>query len=206
MIKFLSTWIGQIAISVIIVSIFEMLIPSGNLKKYIKVILSVYIIYCMISPFTNNKKLFNFEDINLDKYLENTKNKGIASQESMDQRLEQLYIEELKKNIENKVNENGYEILKCKIDATLNNNSANAGIHNINLLIKKRQNCNNKIDISAKYCPECGTEQPEEEVHEVEVVNDEETVNPENGAEEASDEAEEAVKDAVEEKEEDKNE
>lgn len=146
MIKFLSTWIGQITISVIIVSIFEMVLPSGNIKKYIKVILSVYIIYCMISPFVNNKKLFDFEDINLDKYLENTAIQCTTSQECMDKRLEQLYIEELKKNIESKVNENGYEIVKCKIDATLNNNSANAGIHNINLLIKKSQNCNIKID------------------------------------------------------------
>lgn len=72
--------------------------------------------------------------------------------------------------------------------------------------MKQCVNCKNKIDKNAKFCPECGTEQPEEVVHEVEVVdNDEETVNPENSAEEASDEAEEAVKDAVEEKE-DKNE
>ena len=73
--------------------------------------------------------------------------------------------------------------------------------------LKQCENCKNKIDKNAKFCPECGTEQPEEVVHEVEVVdNDEETVNPENSAEEASDEAEEAVEDAVEEKEEDKNE
>ena len=69
------------------------------------------------------------------------------------------------------------------------------------------ENCHTEIDISVKFCPSCGTEQPEEVVHEVEVVdNDEETVNPENSDEEASDEAEEAVEDAVEEKEEDKNE
>ena len=73
--------------------------------------------------------------------------------------------------------------------------------------LKQCENCKNKIDKNAKFCPECGTEQPEEVVHEVEVVdNDEETVNPENSDEEASDEAEEAVEDAVEEKEEDKNE
>lgn len=146
MIKFLSTWIGQIAISVIIVSIFEMILPSGNLKKYIKVVLGVYIIYCMISPFVNNKKLFDLEDINLDKYLENTASQSTVSQESMDKRLEQLYIEELKKNIEAKVNENGYEIIKCKIDATLNNKNSNAGIHNINLVIKEKQNSNIEID------------------------------------------------------------
>ena len=72
--------------------------------------------------------------------------------------------------------------------------------------LKQCENCKNKIDKNAKFCPECGAEQPEEVVHEVEVVdNDEETVNPENDAEEVADEAEEAVEDAVEEKE-DKNE
>ena len=73
--------------------------------------------------------------------------------------------------------------------------------------LKQCDNCKNKIDKNAKFCPECGAEQPEEVVHEVEVVdNDEETVNPENDAEEVADEAEKAVEDAVKEKEEDKNE
>ena len=57
-----------------------------------------------------------------------------------------MYIEELKKNIEAKLNENGYEIIKCKIDATLNNKNSNAGIHNINLIIKEKQNSNIEID------------------------------------------------------------
>ena len=69
--------------------------------------------------------------------------------------------------------------------------------------LKQCENCKNKIDKNAKFCPECGAEQPEEVVHEVEVVdNEEETVNPEDGAEEV----EETVEDAVKEKEEDKNE
>ena len=62
-------------------------------------------------------------------------------------------------------------------------------------------NCKNKIEKNAKFCPECGTEQPEEEVHEVEVVEDEETVNPENNVEEVADETEKTVEDVVEEKE-----
>ena len=58
-----------------------------------------------------------------------------------------------------------------------------------------------------KFCPECGTEQPEIVVHEVEVVdNDEDTVNPENDAEEVADEAEETVEETVEENKDDKTE
>lgn len=46
--------------------------------------------------------------------------------------------------------------------------------------LKQCENCKNKIERSAKFCPECGAEQPEEEVHEVEVVDGEDEVSPEN--------------------------
>ena len=45
MIEFLSKWIEGIAIAVIIASIFEMILPNGNVKKYVKVILSIYIVF-----------------------------------------------------------------------------------------------------------------------------------------------------------------
>lgn len=50
--------------------------------------------------------------------------------------------------------------------------------------MKQCINCKNKIEKNAKFCPECGAEQPVEEVHEVEVVdNGEDEVSPENGKE-----------------------
>ena len=53
--------------------------------------------------------------------------------------------------------------------------------------LKQCDSCKNKIDRSAKFCPECGAEQPVEEVHEAEVVDQgEEEVNPENEEEENS--------------------
>lgn len=53
--------------------------------------------------------------------------------------------------------------------------------------LKQCDSCKNKIDRSAKFCPECGAEQPIEEVHEAEVVDQgEEEVNPENEEEENS--------------------
>ena len=99
MIKFLSNWIGQIAIAVIIVSIFEMVLPKGNLKKYIKVVLGIYVIYCLISPFVNKSKLFDLDNINIEKYTTSNIIQSSINQESMDERLEKLYIEELEKNI-----------------------------------------------------------------------------------------------------------
>ena len=71
MINFLSNWIEQIAIAVIIVSIFELILPKGNLKKYIKVVLGIYIIFCMISPFVNSSALYDIGNIDLEKYTQN---------------------------------------------------------------------------------------------------------------------------------------
>ena len=39
MIDFLSNWVEQITIGVVIAGIFELILPKGNIKKYIKVVI-----------------------------------------------------------------------------------------------------------------------------------------------------------------------
>ena len=146
MINFLSGWIEQISISVIIVSIFEMIIPKGNIKKYIKIVLGIYITYCIIAPFVNSGKLFDLDEKKLNKMIQSDEKQTNVNQETMDKRLEKLYIQELEKNIKSKLNELGYEISKCKIDANLQSNSENPGIHKIKLTIKKSKNQNINIE------------------------------------------------------------
>ena len=151
MISFLKNWIEQIVISVIIVSIFELLIPNGKIKKYIKVVLGIYIIFCIISPFVNSTELYNISEINLDEYIQNmTKTETVVNQESMDLRLQNLYIEEMKKDISKRVEDAGYKLSKCDIDADLNNSSENAGIHSIGLTLSRKNIEKVEIDFSNK--------------------------------------------------------
>ena len=66
--------------------------------------------------------------------------------------------------------------------------------------LKQCANCKNKIEKNAKFCPECGAEQPEEEVHEVEVIEGEDDVKPENLDEDVKEDiAEEVVEEDKEE-------
>lgn len=153
MINFLSNWIEQIAISVIIVSVFELLLPNGNLKKYIKVILGIYVIFCIISPFVNSSALYDLGEIDLEDYVENvSKSETTINQESMDNRLQELYIEQLKENIRKKVEEEGYQMDKCNIDADLNTTSDNPGIHSIHLVLNQNKKIGNieKVEIGTK--------------------------------------------------------
>ena len=79
MINFLSGWIEQISVSVIIVSIFEMIIPKGNIKKYIEIILGIYITYCIIAPFVNSGQLFDLDEKKLNKMMQSDKKQTIKT-------------------------------------------------------------------------------------------------------------------------------
>lgn len=143
MIHFLSSWVEQMAIGIAIISIFEMILPNGKLKKYVKMILGVYVIFNIISPFVNSDALYNFSEESIENYTQNLiTNSSNINQESMDRRLEILYIEQIETNIANKVGELGYDTEKCKVEAVLNSKNTNSGINKINLIVKEKQNEN----------------------------------------------------------------
>ena len=62
MISFFSSWIEQIIVAIIIVVVFEMLIPNTTNKKYIEVILGVFVIYSIIAPILSDSKKINFNN------------------------------------------------------------------------------------------------------------------------------------------------
>lgn len=144
MISFIRSWAEQVIVAVIIASIIEMILPENKNKKYIKMIIGMYILFNIISPIIKNNNYFNFEEFNIEKYASTTSSGIEVNQESMDKRLEQLYIEELEKDLKNKVKEKGYNVTSCKIDAVLNENSSNKGINKIKLKVSKLNFTNDK--------------------------------------------------------------
>lgn len=148
MIDFLSNWIEQIALAVIIASIFELILPNGNIKKYVKIVLGIYVVFCIISPFVKNSNLYSFNEDNIENYIEdmNLGNQTTLNQKSMDNRLQNLYIDELENDIKKRVKENGYEVSNCKIDADLLSSCNNPGIHSIVLTVSKNNQDTHSIE------------------------------------------------------------
>jgi len=134
MIDFLREWIEQITVAVIIASIFEMILPDGKTKKYIKMILGVFIVFNMISPFVNGSTLydFNVNDI-VGNYMGEIKVNDTDS--SIDNKVEELYIEELEKDIVKTVEEQGYIVDSCDIEAVVYSDNEEAGISKINITV-----------------------------------------------------------------------
>lgn len=133
MISFLSSWAEQVILAVIIATILELILPNSKNKKYVQMIIGVYVLFNIISPIIKNKEKLVFSEIDLDKYI-TTSTK--VEQSSMDARLEKIYLDELENNIKSKFKNAGIEIIKCTIDAELDTTKKNAGIHSIDVKVK----------------------------------------------------------------------
>ena len=94
MIQFLSSWAEQIVLAVIIATIIELILPQNRNKKYIQMVIGIYILFNIISPIIKNKDtILTSGDYDLEKY-ESSSNYTI-DQSSMDERIEKIYLEEL---------------------------------------------------------------------------------------------------------------
>ena len=142
MIDFLSNWIEKIAITVIIVSIFEMFLPDGNMKKYIKVILGIYVVFNIISPFANSKSLntLNIQK-EIDKYTENT---DLEKEEySIKYKLNQIYENTFEKEVKQTVEREGFTVNKCEVKGIFNAEKENAGISRILIIVESKKTTKN---------------------------------------------------------------
>ncbi len=135
MIENISLWAKNITLSVIMVSLFEMLLPNKKIKQYVNVVMGLYILFNIISPFVGKNI-----SINLDKIIENTQTQATATetvdQTSMDKRLKEIGEEELKKDITNKVENLGFIVENCEVKLVIQEETK---IEEIVLQIEKKE-------------------------------------------------------------------
>ena len=124
MIEVISSWAKSLGVTIVLVSILEMILPNNKTKKYIRMVLGLFVIFNIISPFIQNKDNLSLASINIEDYIEgNNTNTGTNTQSetlnqtSMDQRIKVLYQDELEKDIIKKIEELGYEVGKCIVEA-----------------------------------------------------------------------------------------
>jgi len=152
MIAFIKQWANQIIVAVIIATIFEMILPNGNNKKYIKMVIGIYVLFTLIQPIaskitgkeleisTNYEKYFD-EDI-----LENSSNDFENNNSKL---IEQAYINNIEKDVQAKIEQKGYKIAGCNINIITTKENYGA-IESMVLSIENKEeneNSSNKIEI-----------------------------------------------------------
>lgn len=154
MIEFLSSWAQGIIVAVIIATLIEMILPNSSSKKYVKVVIGMYILFTIVSPII--KKLggkdINLNTINIEKYerqIEKSDNTISRKFEDNNTRsIKDIYVSNLKADISAKLKEKGYEIDTSDIQIK---DDENYTIEKITLkLIKmeQKQEKNNEIVIN----------------------------------------------------------
>ena len=119
MISFISSWTQGIIVSVIIASIIEMILPDGNSKKYVKVVIGVFILFSIVSPVINKftKKEINISSIvDVEKYSDAKQVSSTNLEVNTSLNIKQMYETNLKVDIKNKIESKGFKVKDITIN------------------------------------------------------------------------------------------
>ena len=138
MVNTINIWAQKIVVIIIICTIIEMILPEGKNKKYIKTVMGIYVIFTIISPViskVNNKTLDLNKYFNLE-YSNNT----IETVAPIDTNnlIENVYIEKIKKDIEENIFSLGYKTKKIEIKIETDNQTNYGEIISINLNVEPK--------------------------------------------------------------------
>ena len=143
MITFLKTWSNQIIVATIIAIILEMILPEGNNKKYIKMIIGIYVLFTIISPVITKLigNSLEFENFDYSQYFDDTIEISTSTnefEESNSKLIKQAYIDSIENDMKSKIKQKGYEVISLKIGIIEDENSEKYGtITNITMNINK---------------------------------------------------------------------
>lgn len=116
MISWISGWAQGIIVAVIIGTIIEMILPDGNSKKYVKIVIGVYVLFTIISPVISKitGKTIQVSDIlKLNKYIEESENDSKSYStlnEDNSNNIKGIYESSLRNDIKAKVEAKGYSV------------------------------------------------------------------------------------------------
>lgn len=111
MLEWFRSWATGIVIAVIIATIIEMILPNSTSKKYIKIIIGIFIVYTIISPVIGS---FKGEDLNnyikVENYIKSSSN-ALQTNEVSDNAqssIKKIYAQNLQNDLKTKLKEKGY--------------------------------------------------------------------------------------------------
>lgn len=151
MIEWLKIWVNQIIIAVIIAVVFELILPNGKNKKYIKMIINLYVLFAILNPIISkitNQKFSNLNEFDYSQYFSNTTQ--ASSTVDTNYIIESTYEKSLKEDIQKKLQSEGYKASSISININKDKNDEKYGsITKITIAIqdnKEKENSNITIE------------------------------------------------------------
>ena len=124
-IEWISSWASSIIVAVIIGVVIEMILPEGNSKKYIKVVIGIYVVFTIVTPVINKftgKDIEVSDVLELDKYIEEAQESIEAQnivQSDNESNIRSMYISGIEDDIRAKIeaaNDDSYSINSITVE------------------------------------------------------------------------------------------
>lgn len=148
MVSFISSWAQQIIFAVIIGTILQMLLPEGKNKKYIKIVIGVYVLFAVISPVIGKDIDINLNELNIS--LDNT---NTSIEETNKENINDMFTTNLVQDIKSKLNNKGYGCEEVTLETNDNYEVEKitiTGIYEVKEDEKKEEEKNeNKVEINS---------------------------------------------------------
>ena len=166
MIEWISNWAGGIVVAVIIGTVIEMILPSGNSKKYIKVVIGIYVLFTIVSPvitkFTG--ETIEVSDIlDLDKYVEEAEDVAIQNTVQSNNQIMEVYSSGIKEDLKAKIEAKGYMVNSIDIGIA---NDESYSITDITIDVEKEE----KVDGNEENTGEADSTNKVEQIENVNKV------------------------------------
>ena len=141
-IDWISSWASSIIVAVMIGTIIEMILPEGSSKKYIKVVIGIYVVFTIVTPVITKLTGENVEvsDIlNLDQYIEeaeqNSKTQNAIQEDNQDN-IRNIYLSSMKEDMKTKLEGRGYLVTDIVIEIA---DDESYTINTIRLSVEKKE-------------------------------------------------------------------
>ena len=141
MLSFISSWAQQIIFAVIIGTVLQMLLPEGKNKKYIKIVIGIYVLFAVISPVIGKSI-----DLNLDEFNVTVEGAESNLDETNQDQINSLYTTNLKQDIILKLKNKGYGCENVELQTNENYEVLEISITGIYEVEDDNENSDNKDD------------------------------------------------------------
>ena len=141
-VEFISSWLKDIVVLFILISIAGLVMPKGNMKKYIDLVIGLLIIFTIISPFAKLIKM----DFSLEETVFNYSKYGnFASKEEdyysleQDKQIETVYKSKIKTEIATLIEtESKYKVIELSVELS-DDKERYGDIKHLEILIGERE-------------------------------------------------------------------
>lgn len=103
--SFIGSWLRELALLFVIISLIDIIMPKGKMKRYVDLIIGIIIIFAVISPLTNLNNIY----FDLDQEVSNFTKEEITVdniEEIRNEQIKDLYLSRLNKELKDIIEEN----------------------------------------------------------------------------------------------------